>query len=108
MARIGWRLSIRLHQYSRHFHLWNFLAKFDELANHGKPCIPRQNLIALLTDLRSEETHPDLAYFFSCAPEFRELMQITGPFCHLPRDRAVHNDLVPLDILEDLFVSCRL
>ena len=67
----------------------------------------RQPLVRDLADLRRVEADPDLPRLLPRRPEPQELLEIAGPVDLLPRDRAVHDDLVPDDVLQDAIVGGR-
>src|SRR5262249_28671864 len=59
-----------------------------------------QDLVGDLPDLRSVEAEPDLPRIRLVRPEPDELLEIPVALRLLPRDRTVHGDLLPDDVLE--------
>ena len=90
------RLELRIAQPQRH------QVGDDALAVGG-----RQPFVRDLADLRRVEADPDLPRLRLRRPEPQELFEIARPVHLLPRDRAVDDDLVPDDVLQDAVVGGR-
>ena len=67
----------------------------------------RQDLRRHLADLRRVEAEPDLRDVRVRRPEAGELLQVAVALHLLPRDGAVHGDLVTGDVLLDAVVGGR-
>ena len=108
MVGIRRRCQERLECSLRHRQFREFVAQCEQLADHALTDIRWKNLVAGLANLRRKQAHPDFLRFRLCAPERQELPEITGPFGHLPRDRAMHRNVLAFDVLENAIVGCRL
>ena len=104
-----WRIrrgGIRLDQAFRHRELGKLGPKIHQLCYDLQPVGRRQPLCRDLTDLRRVQADHDLPHGGLAGPEPDELFQVAGSADLLPRHRAVHDDLMPKDVLEDAILRC--
>ena len=101
------RLRVDLDHALRHLDLRVALAQREERRHDLAPILGTQLLGRLLADLRRVEAEPDLAAVRLLLPELGELLEVPAALHQLARHRAVHDDLLPDDVLEDAVVGGR-
>src|SRR5260370_3197885 len=91
----------------RHIDFRKASSKVRERGDNFDAIFGPQPLGTVIALLRSKQAEPNLANFLPAGPERREFIEVAGPLHLLPGNRAVHDQAVAGDILENPLIGGR-
>ena len=101
------RMQVGVQQPLRHLDLREALAQHQQLIDDPCAIFGQEPFVRHFADLRRVEAHPDGPDVRVVGPLLDERLDVAVALHLLTRDRAVHGDLVSLDVLQDAIVGGR-
>lgn len=98
-------MAVTIENCGRHVDFWKFLTKLSYFRDGDLAIVSFESLLTLFSFLGSEQAEPDAPHFSASGPEVSEVEKVAGAPKLRPSNRAMHRDLVALNVFENALIS---